>query len=314
MREAEEQVSLDIYNTVWPWDAVSMAEVRSFKASVRDYVDMLALADGKPIGSAAVAVTPHRPNVATLMLTVPPPDRRCGAGSALYRAASGWAAERDLDMFEAAAPEDDADGIAFAERHGFVEIERNSRLVLDLASAEARPIGAPEEVRIVTWAERPELARQIYDVACEAYADVPGQEDDELEPFEDWLAHDMQGAGDRPDATFIAVAGNEVVGYAKFSLTAAQPRVAAHDMTGVKRAWRGRGVAGALKHAQIAWAKAAGYERLQTQNEVRNEPIRRLNERLGYRPAPGRILFRGPLAPLTPPGGTRPGAPTGFGR
>ena len=67
-------------------------------------------------------------------------------------------------------------------------------------------------------------------------------------------------------------------------------------MTGVKRAWRGRGVAGALKRAQIAWAKEQGYERLSTTNELRNEPIRRLNERLGYREAPGHIVVRGPLA------------------
>ena len=55
-----------------------------------------------------------------------------------------------------------------------------------------------------------------------------------------------------------------------------------HDMTGVRRAWRGRGIARALKAAEIAWAKESGYERLETQNEERNEPIRRLNERYGY--------------------------------
>ena len=48
-------------------------------------------------------------------------------------------------------------------------------------------------------------------------------------------------------------------------------------MTGVLRAWRGRGIARALKAAEIAWAKEHGYERLETQNEERNEPIRRLN-------------------------------------
>jgi predicted GNAT superfamily acetyltransferase len=67
-------------------------------------------------------------------------------------------------------------------------------------------------------------------------------------------------------------------------------------MTGVKRTWRGRGIAGALKRAQIGWAKQHGYERLETANEMRNEPIRRLNARLGYREAPGRVLMRGPLA------------------
>jgi GNAT superfamily N-acetyltransferase len=73
------------------------------------------------------------------------------------------------------------------------------------------------------------------------------------------------------------------VGYAKFSLTEARPKVADHDMTAVRRAWRGRGIARALKCAQIAWAKRSGFERLETSNEARNHPIRRLNDQLGYR-------------------------------
>jgi GNAT superfamily N-acetyltransferase len=87
-----------------------------------------------------------------------------------------------------------------------------------------------------------------------------------------------------------------VVGYAKFALTDAQPKTAHHDLTGVKRAWRGRGVARALKATQIAWAKANGYEELRTRNDERNAPIRKLNKEFGYRPAIGRIYLRGPLA------------------
>jgi mycothiol synthase len=72
----------------------------------------------------------------------------------------------------------------------------------------------------------------------------------------------------------------------------ARPGAALNGLTAVKRAWRGRGIAGALKRAQIAWAAEAGYERLVSAVEERNEPIRRLNERLGYRPVPGRITLR----------------------
>jgi len=113
-----------------------------------------------------------------------------------------------------------------------------------------------------------------------------------------WLRQLGPEQGDLPEATFAALAGDEVVGFAKFSLTAARPRVASRDLTGVKRAWRGRGIAGALKRAQIAWAKREGYERLETANEMRKEPIRRLNARLGYRPAPGRI-FCSVLSPVS---------------
>jgi mycothiol synthase len=167
---------------------------------------------------------------------------------------------------------------------------------LRLADIQAPAVEAPDGVEIVTWAERPELARGMYEVAVEALPDIPGWEDELIEPFEDWLAHDMQGSGDRPDATFVALAGDEVVGYAKFSLTDAAPTTAHHDLTGVKRTWRGRGIARALKAKQIAWAKTNGFEELRTRNDERNAPIRHLNEEFGYRPAIGRIYLKGPLA------------------
>jgi GNAT superfamily N-acetyltransferase len=110
------------------------------------------------------------------------------------------------------------------------------------------------------------------------------------------VAHEMQGEGDRPEATFVAVAGDEVVGYAKFSLGNVERKSVHHDLTGVKRAWRGRGVARALKATQIGWAKNHGYEELRTRNDARNEPIRKLNKAFGYRPAVGRIYLLGPLA------------------
>ena len=66
-------------------------------------------------------------------------------------------------------------------------------------------------------------------------------------------------------------------------------------MTAVKRAWRGRGIARALKAAEINWALANGYTELHTSNEERNTPIKRLNARFGYRPGPGRIHLVGPI-------------------
>jgi GNAT superfamily N-acetyltransferase len=295
--EDEERLSLEIHNAVWPWRAVTMDEVRSFQSAVNDYGDFLADVDGVPAGSAAVAIEPQRPQAGFVLLTVLEESRRRGAGSALYAAVSDWLRARGVDVVHAFAAEADADSLAYAARRGFVEIERYPRMLLELASIDEPRVEPPEGVQIVTWAERPELARGIYDVAVEAYADVPGGESEEMESFEDWLAHDMQGSGDRPEATFVALAGSEVVGYAKYSLTAARPTVAFHDMTGVRRDWRGRGVAKALKHAQIAWAKRSGFEQLDTSNEERNEPIRRLNAQLGYRQAPGRVLLEGPLAP-----------------
>ncbi len=294
--EPAERVSLDIYNAVWPHDTLTMEDVRSFKASVRDHADCLACIDGKSAGSAVAVIFPQRANRVFTILTVLAGQRRRGVGSALYEAVSAWAAEQGLNELEVPVLDNDAESLAFAQRRGFAEERREVGVVLHLADIAPLDIEPPHGVDIVTWAERPELARGMYEVALEAEPDIPGSEDDVVEPFGDWLAHDMQGSGDRPEATFVALAGAEVIGYAKFSLTAAQPTVAHHDLSAVKRAWRRRGVARALKAAQINWALANGYTELHTRNETRNEPIRRLNASLGYRPGIGRIYLVGPLS------------------
>jgi GNAT superfamily N-acetyltransferase len=293
---ADEELSLELANEVWPQHAVTMDEVDSFRESTLALADHVAFVGTEPAGSGLAAIQPQRAGIALALVTVLPRYRRGGVGTALYHELSRWCAGEGIETIDARVEEDDEESLGYARRRGFTEIERNGRMVLDLAGLEPSPVASPAGVEIVSWAAHPDLARGIYDVAVEAYADVPGAEDEEMEPFEDWLLHDMQGSGDRPEATFVALAGDEVVGYAKFSLTAAQPKVAFHDMTGVKRAWRGHGVAGALKRAQIGWAREQGYERLETGNEMRNEPIRRLNARLGYRESPGRVLMRGPLA------------------
>jgi GNAT superfamily N-acetyltransferase len=228
---------------------------------------------------------------------VPPAHRGSGVGFALYRELAGWLIERGCVTLETTVAEDDEESLRWADRRGFREVGRSSRLVLDLTTIEAPAVDPPAGVEIVTWAERPELGPQLYEVAREAYPDIPGEEGTPMDPYETWLSKDMDGESDRPEATFIAIADGEVVAYAKLSLSSApDARVAHHDITGVRRAFRGRGIASALKRAEIAWAKKAGYERLQTANEVRNEPIRRLNERYGYRIEPGVVVLHESLA------------------
>jgi GNAT superfamily N-acetyltransferase len=293
--EAEQERALAVYNAVWPREAISMDEVRFVRSSARAYKAFLARHDGADAGSAAAIVLPAHPHRAWTRLTVLPEYRRRGVGTALYCAVSDWLGEQGIEQLRGPVAEDDPESLAFAERRGFRESERNGRMVLDLTACEAPPLELPAGIEIATYSERPELARSIYAVACEALPDVPGEEDWEGLSFEDWLPQ-IEGSNQHRETTFVALASDEVVGYARLALTAAQPTAAFHDMTGVKRAWRGRGIAGALKRAQIAWAKEHGYQRLETENEVRNEPIRRLNRTLGYRPVPGHVILDGPLA------------------
>jgi GNAT superfamily N-acetyltransferase len=268
-----------------------------WKRQARETVWLLA-SEGKDDLGAAIGIGGwHSPEgVARGEVAVLPEARGSGVGSALLDSLSSWARELGYTDLMGPVKETDDVSLAWAARRGFAEIGRNSLLALDLTRTARPTVDAPDGIEIASWAERPGVEAGMYAVAREAYPDVPGEEDAKLASFEEWLAMDMQGAGDRPEATFVALSDGEVVAYAKLSLSRARPTVAMHDMTGVRREWRGRGNARPLQAAEIAWALDNGFERLETQNEERNEPIRRLNERYGYVVEPGSVTVRGPVA------------------
>jgi GNAT superfamily N-acetyltransferase len=297
VEDDELELWVGVHNRVDPRPQTS-EEVRAYREECEAATLVLAYREETPVGAGSAFAEPLRRarGVAFGTVAVLSGERRRGVGTSLLRDVSAWSARHELDRLEGYVAEDDVESLAWAARRGFTEVGRESLLALDLSQIEAPVPDPPAGVEITTLAARPELAHGLYEVACESVPDVPGQED-EIERFEDWFAHDMSGPNDRADSTFVALsADGEVIGYAKFHLPQARPAVAAHDLTAVRRAWRGRGLAGALKATQIAWAKEAGYERLETFNEVRNAPIRRLNERFGYRPAAGRVLVRGPFS------------------
>jgi GNAT superfamily N-acetyltransferase len=293
---ADHEASLDVWNAVFPRRRISLDEVLSYKAAVEHSIELLAESDGRVVGMAhgGLEAGSRHPESSIAVLH----ERRGrGVGTALYGELSAWARSIGAEALYSAVEEADPESLDWAQRHGFVERARESRLVLELDGLHMPAVRPPDGIEIVTWAERPDASGGMHAVYVEASPDIPGQEDEPAPPYDEWLRQHMQGAGDRAEATFVALAGDEVVGYSKFSLTDAQPDIAYHDLTAVKRAWRGRGIARALKATQIGWAKHHGYRRLETTNEERNAPIRRLNEQFGYGLEPGRVLIVGPLAP-----------------
>jgi GNAT superfamily N-acetyltransferase len=264
-----------------------------WKRQAEAMVWLLAEKDAGVVG-AGFALTgwhtpPHRAIGAALVV---PEHRGHGVGDELRETVEHWARDHGATELDAGVPEDDEGSLAWAAVRGYEEVGRNSRMVLDLTAIEAPIVTPPPGIEIVTWAEQPELAEGLWEVAREAGPDIPGEEETDAGPFEDWLERDMRGSGDRPEAVFVALEDGQVLGFAKLSFTAKRTDRAFHDLTGVLRAHRGRGIASALKATQIAWAKENGYQSLQTSNEVRNAPIRHLNAKHGYVLEPGTVIVR----------------------
>jgi GNAT superfamily N-acetyltransferase len=223
---------------------------------------------------------------------VVPARRRTGIGSALLTEISAKARDLGRDEIQGEVQEIDFDSRDFFERRGFVPVGGERAVVLELEPIDAPDVDPPEGVRIVSRAEEPDRLREMYALATQAEEDIPGSTG--VQSFERWRAMDIDRPNALPELCFLALAGDDVIGYAFLQESGER---AFHGLTVTRRDWRRRGVASALKRAEIAAAKQAGFKRLLTESEERNEPMRRLNEKLGFVPAPewSTVVLRGPV-------------------
>lgn len=278
-------------------DMGGVAGLVDWRRQAEDMIWLLAEDGGDVVGAGYALTGWHTPSHRAIGAVLVVPERRGrGTGDELRATLERWAGERGATELEGPVAEEDGGSISWTTERGYAEAGRNSRMVLDLTAIEASAVEPPAGIELVTWAERPELAEGLWQVAREAGPDIPGEEETDVGPFDEWLERDMRGSGDRPEAVFVAVEDGEVIGYAKLAFSDETTERAYHDLTGVKRAHRGRGIAAALKAAQIAWAKEDGFRTLQTSNEVRNAPIRHLNAKHGYVLEPGVVIVRATIA------------------
>jgi len=235
-----------------------------------------------------------------LGIWVMPGMRNQGIGSALYQVASDAARTAGKTGFQTEVSEAHAAGVRFLTNRGFRVTGRAKMVRLDLRGLGAPVIAAPEGIRVTSLAKRPELVPGVHVAAVEAFPDIPTS-DEPLDPgsLEAFTARDVDRVGIPKEGFLVAVddGSGEVVGYASLIFAPGSRVLAYNDMTAVRPAWRGRGIATALKRATIAWAIENGLEAIETGNDEENAPMRAVNLTLGYTPIPDVLEMQGPLAP-----------------
>lgn len=283
------------------WIAATPATLEHFRVNMPMFQDWLALLDGEPVGVGACFLVPSAEGTDTATGTncVLPRARGRGVGTAIYRRVSAHARMLNKAQLEVPGFDDDADGVAFARSHGFVVAARTRGLRLMLADCPRPSVDVPEGIVITSLAVQPELARGVWETACEAMPDMPygGGAPLNAGSLEEFIALRLAGPKFIPEATFVAVMEGEVIGYGQLSWEDRAARIGSHEMLAVRRSGRGRGIATALKAVQIAWALDNGLSELRTGNEERNAAARAVNAKFPYTRLPDQLLYRGPLAP-----------------
>jgi RimJ/RimL family protein N-acetyltransferase len=291
IRRAESDADLtawrEVYIAVVPNEIA--ATVEQMRASMyAEHVRLLAEVDGEVVGSG-VAGPSDFPGAVYLAPRVPPVHRRRGYGTELLRALLEHAVTPEREV--AVAYVDDHGSLAFAERFGFQEFDRQVEQVRPVGPADAAPVRVPDGVEIVTVKQRPEL----WAVAYEAVGQQAFQDMALVTPISVSLEQWEQIWISDPDAMFVALADGDVIGTAGLILDSDQPHRAENALTVVRRDWRGRGVALALKRKALAWAAEHDITEVYTWTQRGNDDMRKLNERLDYVYRSETINVRAPL-------------------
>src|SRR5262245_592338 len=277
-------------------DVFDVDEIAHVVASDTEGAFLLALAGDEALGCGVGRLSSIRGSLYA-MARVLPEHRGQGVGTCIYEALSGHARTLRRESLWGRIREDDEGSRRFVRNRGFREAGREYEVVLETAAADV--LGEPPEgIELVSLADRPDLERGVHEVDCDVAGDVPRPEGDDFEhqPFARWREQYLEGPGALPEAMIVALSGDEVVGYTGLRRRGAVSPIAENQLTAVRRPWRRRGIATALKREQIARARAAGIEQIYTTNDETNTGMRGVNARLGYRQAPTHIVVSGPLA------------------
>jgi GNAT superfamily N-acetyltransferase len=217
-----------------------------------------------------------------------PEQRRRGVGTTLLYALAEHV--ETLGLADLGVTADDEGALAFAHRFGFEEVGREVEQVRAVAAEEPWPT-VPEGIRLTSLAEQPELVGRLYDeLALQAFEDMPTARKIEI-TAEQWESEWVTW----PEATFAAFADGELVGMATLLRDVDRPERAENGLTTVRRDFRGRGIARALKETTIAWASDRGLREIYTWTQTGNENMRAVNERLGYSTRTVAVKLRRPL-------------------
>jgi GNAT superfamily N-acetyltransferase len=238
-----------------------------------------------------VAAAPGRRRV---RVNVDPAHAGRGVGRALADAVETMARENGATELCTETLSLHARAEHFAAARGYTAYNRRIQSRLALATVDpgavARAIAAATDlafasgVRIASYRQLAlggDAPRRAYELTCTLWEDVPFGLSGPDPTYEQFVAEELDDPHFRPGASFVALDGARWIGEC---LQSVRDGVVFTMMTGVLRAWRGRGIARWLKLHALRVALELRARELRTWNDESNAAMRGLNRALGFVP------------------------------
>jgi ribosomal protein S18 acetylase RimI-like enzyme len=287
-----------------PWSAEELRQRQREQAAWGYTAGVIVAHGGETVqGVAAYSQNPgaYHPHRFVLELAVAPEWQGRGVGGALWTALHGTLREHGAQEVRLLAREDHPVAPGFLTRRGFVADKRYFTSALDVTAFEDAPYRALparlaaqgiflHSLAALREAETPDLEARLHALMSEVRVDVPRADPATPLSFEVFMEAVLGDPGLLPGAYLVAEHAGKYIGQTALFRSPVSPELFT-GLTGVARAWRGRGVATALKVAAIGAARALGAATIRTDNASDNAPMLHLNDRLGFVRDPATVSY-----------------------
>ncbi len=242
----------------------------------------------------------YQPGKFRIDIEIHPDYQGEGYGSKLYNHLMGELDKFDPSKLVCYAKEDKKRSIRFLKDRGFEPFMREWVSVLDVDEFDFSDYGgledklAEEDIFLKSLKDiehTEEKKRRLYELHEVLMEDVPMHDDYTHMDYERYIEKVFNHPGRFFEGCIIAVKEGEFIGMSSNVLEKEDNSLSTY-LTGVKREYRGRGIATAMKVKVIKKAKENGISKIKTSNETKNKGIVHLNEKLGFEKKPAWISFR----------------------